>query len=84
MDSAPPHLLSPLNLPYPPLTPPGSNMLLVGIQGPRAPCEELQVKHLGRQLYSVAYVVRERGEHLLVLKWGDHHVPHSPFRITVP
>lgn len=62
----------------------GSNMLLVGIQGPRAPCEELQVKHLGRQLYSVAYVVRERGEHLLVLKWGDHHVPHSPFRITVP
>lgn len=69
------------------LTPPypvGSNMLLVGVQGPRTPCEEVVVKHLGNRLYSVAYLLRERGDHILVLKWGDQHTPGSPFRVTVP
>lgn len=62
----------------------GTNMLLVGVQGPRNPCEEIVVKHLGHQLYNVSYVLRERGEYLLVLKWGEQHVPNSPFRVTVP
>uniref|UniRef100_A0A8C3CZJ3 Filamin A n=1 Tax=Cairina moschata TaxID=8855 RepID=A0A8C3CZJ3_CAIMO len=62
----------------------GNNMLLVGVQGPRAPCEELVVKHLGHQLYSVGYLLRERGDYVLVLKWGDQHVPHSPFHLSVP
>ncbi|XP_033927771.1 LOW QUALITY PROTEIN: filamin-A [Melopsittacus undulatus] len=62
----------------------GNQMLLVGVQGPRCPCEELVVKHLGNQLYSVSYTLRERGDHVLVIKWGDQHVPNSPFRVTVP
>lgn len=62
----------------------GNNMLLVGVQGPRCPCEEIVVKHLGNQLYNVSYILRERGDHLLVIKWGDQHVPNSPFRVTVP
>uniref|UniRef100_A0A8C8S3S3 Filamin A n=1 Tax=Pelusios castaneus TaxID=367368 RepID=A0A8C8S3S3_9SAUR len=62
----------------------GNNMLLVGVQGPRTPCEEIVVKHLGNRLYSVCYVVREKGDYVLVLKWGDQHVPHSPFHISVP
>ncbi|XP_032533598.1 filamin-B-like, partial [Chiroxiphia lanceolata] len=62
----------------------GTNMLLVGVQGPRNPCEEIVVKHLGNQLYNVGYLLRERGEYLLVVKWGDQHVPNSPFRVTVP
>lgn len=59
-------------------------MLLVGVQGPRSPCEEIVVKHLGNQLYNVGYLLRERGDYLLVVKWGDQHVPNSPFRLTVP
>ncbi|XP_053908181.1 filamin-A isoform X1 [Cuculus canorus] len=62
----------------------GTNMLLVGVQGPRTPCEEIVVKHLGHQLYNVGYLLRERGEYLLVVKWGDQHIPNSPFRICVP
>ncbi|OPJ76046.1 hypothetical protein AV530_010281 [Patagioenas fasciata monilis] len=62
----------------------GNNMLLVGVQGPRSPCEEIVVKHLGNQLYNVGYLLRERGDYVLVVKWGDQHVPNSPFRLTVP
>jgi len=58
-------------------------MLLVGVHGPRSPCEEVSVKHLGARLYSVSYTVKERGGCLLIVKWGDHHVPGSPFRFTV-
>ncbi|KAM9510776.1 LOW QUALITY PROTEIN: filamin-A-like [Guaruba guarouba] len=61
----------------------GNNMLLVGVQGPRCPCEEIVVKHLGNHLYNVSYVLRERGDHLLVIKWGEQR-PNSPFRVTVP
>ncbi|NXN99627.1 FLNA protein, partial [Rhinopomastus cyanomelas] len=60
----------------------GHNMLLVGVQGPRSPCEEIVVKHLGHQLYNVGYLLRERGDYLLVVKWGDQHIPNSPFRVT--
>uniref|UniRef100_A0A8C5U6W0 Uncharacterized protein n=1 Tax=Malurus cyaneus samueli TaxID=2593467 RepID=A0A8C5U6W0_9PASS len=49
----------------------GNNMLLVGVQGPRNPCEEIVVKHLGNQLYNVGYLLRERGDYVLVVKWGD-------------
>ncbi|XP_071657326.1 filamin-A isoform X2 [Patagioenas fasciata] len=62
----------------------GNNMLLVGVQGPRSPCEEIVVKHLGNQLYNVGYLLRERGDYVLVVKWGDQHIPNSPFRLTVP
>ncbi|XP_058717511.1 filamin-A isoform X1 [Poecile atricapillus] len=62
----------------------GNNMLLVGVQGPRNPCEEIVVKHLGNQLYNVGYLLRERGDYVLVVKWGEQHVPNSPFRVSVP
>ncbi|XP_025922863.1 filamin-B-like, partial [Apteryx rowi] len=62
----------------------GNNMLLVGVQGPRAPCEEIVVKHLGNQLYNVGYLLRDRGDYVLVVKWGDQHVPNSPFHVSVP
>ncbi|XP_075880927.1 filamin B a isoform X2 [Nelusetta ayraudi] len=62
----------------------GKNMLLVGISGPQVPCEELQVKHAGHLQYSVTYLLKERGDHVLVVKWGEEHVPGSPFHVTVP
>ncbi|KAH1187902.1 hypothetical protein KIL84_017889, partial [Mauremys mutica] len=62
----------------------GNNMLLVGVHGPRTPCEEILVKHLGNRLYSVCYLLKEKGDYVLVVKWGDQHVPHSPFHVAVP
>ncbi|NXG12310.1 FLNC protein, partial [Sakesphorus luctuosus] len=66
----------------PPAFPPGTNMLLVGVHGPKAPCEEVHVKHEGNRVYTVTYSVRERGEYVLLLRWGDRDVPGSPFRVT--
>lgn len=61
----------------------GNNMLLVGVYGPRVPCEEIIVKHTGRMKYTVNYVVKEKGEYVLVVKWGDDHIPGSPFHVSV-
>ena len=61
----------------------GTNMLLIGALGPTAPAEEVLVKHVGNRRFLVTYTVRERGQHVLVVKWGDQHVPGSPFLIDV-
>uniref|UniRef100_A0A2K5ZJJ6 Filamin A n=1 Tax=Mandrillus leucophaeus TaxID=9568 RepID=A0A2K5ZJJ6_MANLE len=58
----------------------GNNMLLVGVHGPRTPCEEILVKHVGSRLYSVSYLLKDKGEYTLVVKWGDEHIPGSPYR----
>ncbi|XP_074872775.1 filamin-A isoform X3 [Carettochelys insculpta] len=62
----------------------GNNMLLVGVHGPRTPCEEVVVKHLGNRLYSVSYLLKEKGDYVLVVKWGEQHIPGSPFHVCVP
>uniref|UniRef100_A0A8U7NN68 Filamin B n=1 Tax=Corvus moneduloides TaxID=1196302 RepID=A0A8U7NN68_CORMO len=62
----------------------GSNMLLVGVHGPTIPCEEVSIRHLGSHQYNVAYVVKERGDYVLAVKWGDEHIPGSPFHVAVP
>lgn len=61
----------------------GVNILLIGMLGPSAPCDELHVKHLGKQKFNVTYAARERGDYVLVVKWGEDHVPGSPFHISV-
>ncbi|XP_052465193.1 filamin-B isoform X2 [Carassius gibelio] len=62
----------------------GKNMLLVGVHGPLTPCEEILVKHTGNMQYNVSYVLKERGSYILAVKWGDEHIPGSPFQVTVP
>nr|XP_057923391.1 filamin-C isoform X2 [Doryrhamphus excisus] len=62
----------------------GTNMLMVGVHGPKAPCEEVYVKHAGHRLYNVTYTVKEVGSYILIVKWGDDHVPGSPFHVTAP
>lgn len=59
-------------------------MLLVGVHGPKTPCEEIIVKHLGNRLYNVTYLLKDRGDYVLVVKWGDEHIPGSPFHVSVP
>uniref|UniRef100_H2ZJ12 Uncharacterized protein n=1 Tax=Ciona savignyi TaxID=51511 RepID=H2ZJ12_CIOSA len=63
---------------------PGSNMLLVGVHGPLTPCEEVHIKHMGLRKYSVTYTAKECGEYLLIVKWGDDHIPGSPFHVKIP
>ncbi|XP_071188894.1 filamin-C isoform X16 [Salvelinus alpinus] len=62
----------------------GTNMLMVGVHGPKTPCEEVYVKHLGNRMYNVTYTVKEQGNYILIVKWGDENVPGSPFHVTVP
>ncbi|KAM6987097.1 filamin-C isoform 17-T17 [Aplochiton taeniatus] len=62
----------------------GMNMLMVGVHGPKTPCEEVYVKHMGNRMYNVTYTVKEQGDYILIVKWGDENVPGSPFHVTVP
>ena len=57
---------------------------MVGIIGPNSPCEEVMIKHLGQREYNVTYTVLEPGDYVLVVKWGDEHIPGSPFHVNVP
>uniref|UniRef100_A0A8C5FXD9 Filamin B n=1 Tax=Gadus morhua TaxID=8049 RepID=A0A8C5FXD9_GADMO len=62
----------------------GKNMLMVGVRGPLIPCEEVLVKHAGSGQYNISYLLKERGSYVLAVKWGDDHIPGSPFQVTVP
>ncbi|CAH8512558.1 unnamed protein product [Schistosoma turkestanicum] len=62
----------------------GNDVLLIGIYSPKQSSEEVVIKHLYNNQYSVSYRVFESGTHYLVVKWGDQHVPGSPFIIHVP
>nr|XP_039265539.1 filamin-C-like isoform X3 [Styela clava] len=61
----------------------GSNMLLVGVHGPLTPCEEVYVKHIGNRRYTVTYTAKEPGEYTLIVKWGEEHIPGSPFHVKI-
>ncbi|XP_010360590.1 LOW QUALITY PROTEIN: filamin-B-like, partial [Rhinopithecus roxellana] len=47
-----------------------SNMLLLRVHGPTTPYEEVSMKHVGNQQYNVTYIVKERGDYVLAVKWG--------------
>lgn len=59
----------------------GNNMLFVSILGPQGPSDEVLVKHLGRHVYRVTYLVRDPGHYMIVAKWGEQHIPGSPFNL---
>ena len=56
-------------------------MLSVGIAGPKTPCDEVLIKHQGRNKYLVNYTLKERGNYVLIVKWGDQHIQGSPFLV---
>uniref|UniRef100_A0A5K4F492 Filamin-related n=1 Tax=Schistosoma mansoni TaxID=6183 RepID=A0A5K4F492_SCHMA len=62
----------------------GNDVLLIGICGPKQASEEVVVKHLSNNQYTVSYRVFQSGKHFLVIKWGDQHIPGSPFVIDIP
>ncbi|CAI2729792.1 unnamed protein product [Schistosoma spindalis] len=62
----------------------GNDVLLIGICGPKQASEEVVVKHLSNNQYTVSYRVFHSGKHFLVIKWGDQDIPGSPFVIDIP
>ncbi|XP_006811450.2 filamin-C-like [Saccoglossus kowalevskii] len=60
----------------------GQNMLTVGIAGPKTPCEEIIVKHNGKNRYVINYILKEKGNYIMLVKWGEEHIPGSPFNIV--
>ncbi|KAG4066251.1 hypothetical protein HA402_000475 [Bradysia odoriphaga] len=61
----------------------GQAVLFVGLYNPKGPSEEVQVKHTGRNTFTVNYYIRERSDYMLIVMWGDAHVPGSPFNVEV-
>ena len=61
----------------------GSNVLFVGVFGPDTPCDEVYVKHKGDKQYGVSYKLKESGQYILYVKFGEEHVPGSPFHVQV-
>uniref|UniRef100_A0A2L2Y5X3 Putative filamin n=1 Tax=Parasteatoda tepidariorum TaxID=114398 RepID=A0A2L2Y5X3_PARTP len=59
----------------------GQNILFVALYGPKGPCDELHVKHTGRNIYNITYMIKDRGEHVLIVKYGTDHIPGSPFKV---
>lgn len=59
----------------------GNNILFVGVYGPETPCEEVVIKHKGDRKYTVDYEVGEKGSYIIFVKYGDEHVPGSPFHV---
>lgn len=57
-------------------------MLFVGIGGPQIPCERIFIVHVGNLNYSVKYQLSQPGKYVLVVKWGENHIPGSPFNIV--
>ncbi|GIY01877.1 filamin-A [Caerostris darwini] len=61
----------------------GNNLLFCSVYGPKGPTDEVHVKTIGKNLYQVNYTVKEKGDHICVVKWGDDHIPGSPFKVEV-
>lgn len=60
----------------------GFNMLYASLLGPtRNTIHECSVKHMGGSIYEVKYVCKDRGDAMLVVKYGDEQIPGSPFRL---
>lgn len=59
----------------------GNNVMYVAVYGPRGPCESIDIRHQGRNNYNVTYTPRERGEHIIAVRYGEQHIPGSPFKV---
>lgn len=61
----------------------GNALLTVGMISPNGlPEQELSVKKSTNTSYTVNFIVKEQGEHTLVVKWGDEDIPGSPFSLS--
>lgn len=60
----------------------GFNMIYASFLGPtRNTIHECNVKHMGGSIYEVKYMCKDRGDAILIVKYGDEQIPGSPFRL---
>lgn len=60
----------------------GFNMISASFLGPtRNTIHEVSVKHMGGSIFQVTYNCKDRGDAILVIKYGDEQIPGSPFRL---
>lgn len=49
----------------------GDNILFVGICGPKGQqCDEIYIKHMGKNIYNIYYRVHEMGDYAIVIRYG--------------
>lgn len=62
----------------------GQGLMTVGILTPSGnPVEELTYKKQRGTVYTVNYRSSEKGEHQLIIRWGQDEIPGSPFLFKV-
>lgn len=62
----------------------GDGSLSVSIRGPQPhTVVESNVVYTGDDLYEVIYEVNLAGFYVINVKWGDRHIPESPFIVKV-
>merc|ERR1712224_105438 len=61
----------------------GRGSLTVGVEGPSIPADEVTIKRVKDKTYKVAYVAEAPGQYTIRVKWGDEHIPGSPFTLNV-
>ena len=61
----------------------GRGSLLVGVEGPTIPVNEINIKHDGNNIFLVDYSLEEPGDYILKVLWGDEHIQGSPFPVRV-
>ena len=60
----------------------GENVLFVAVLGTGGQ-EQVHVKHKEDNKFMVKFMMREHGNHILYVKWGEQNIPGSPFLIDV-
>lgn len=61
----------------------GRGSLLVGVEGPTIPVNEINIRHDGDNIFLVDYSLEEPGDYILKVLWGDEHIQGSPFPVRV-
>ena len=61
----------------------GRSTIMVGVDGPSVPAEQISVKHVGDYQFHVSYTLDQPGDYTLHVLWAGKHIPGSPFHVTV-
>ncbi|KRX66982.1 Filamin-A, partial [Trichinella sp. T9] len=61
----------------------GQDLLFVCVMTQKGPAEEMHIKHVGRGVFHINYMVRERGTCFVHVLYGNKHVPGSPFMLQI-
>ncbi|KRY74339.1 Filamin-A [Trichinella pseudospiralis] len=59
------------------------DLLFVCVMTQKGPAEEMHIKHVGRGIFNINYMVRERGTCFVHILYGNKHVPGSPFMLQI-